>query len=817
MAVNPITSDDLTIDLRALMSIPVGDRVQAAASDPGFAQALMQSLTPIQIAKAFPDYYRRELPDISNFILANRYLDSGGAFDQRGGGTYGDQRDGYGGEATLDNTARPIGVPQPTVEEMKAKLLEKGIDVDKTFEVVGNGIAIDDPQVEFLKSVSAEKLTQMGFEQFDDEDGTKKIRLKPVEAEIMTDQQVLEVMAETSGKVVPGQIRDSNEQTSYYDKMYNAVYKAAVEKGVKNPEIIARLGATQTALETGYGKHMVGNNAFGVKADKGGGVTATTQEFINGKYVTIKDNFRTYANAEESAADYVQFLKDNKRYKEVLEADTIDEAIAAQGKTGYASDPRYEEKLYSINKLMSKGATSATINKDMSQILANATPEDIKNFRNDLKSKQKQQQFDNFVKTAYNLPSPTSSDYQLSGESLVNELGYSVPVTGKMLHEGHGATSEFGYGRGRLHAGVDIYSTNPETGELRVGSNAPVTAPSEGKVTMIMRDRGKAGNYIEIQDKNGYRHRFLHTAKDPAINPSTGEAWKVGDTVSQGQTVTHITGSGTKFDQKVSELGGNINAAVQYFDQNGWGSVNKPHLHYEVRDNSGRLMNPEVIFPEYSGEDKEKITFANKDDKLKHMLVTGQISKEDYEKQKTISQPMVEETKATPLPDTPDTTVEKKQKPLSIISYSRPEENIRKKENVQEATETTTAEQPIQKFQYGGTPDVQDDEDLTAVGSDGKPKFKFNSGEGLYVKPEANEYADEKISELSDRVDKMSEPQQAPKQREMTTSGPAPDTRWAEKVASAYRPSGTQQRAFNRAQFRSEGKHVGDRGSPNIA
>ena len=70
MAVNPITSDDLTIDLASLLRLSVSDRVQAAANDPGFAQALMQSLTPIQLAKAFPDYYRRELPDISNFILA---------------------------------------------------------------------------------------------------------------------------------------------------------------------------------------------------------------------------------------------------------------------------------------------------------------------------------------------------------------------------------------------------------------------------------------------------------------------------------------------------------------------------------------------------------------------------------------------------------------------------------------------------------------------------------------------------------------------------------------------------------------------------
>jgi hypothetical protein len=136
--------------------------------------------------------------------------------------------------------------------------------------------------------------------------------------------------------------------------------------------------------------------------------------------------------------------------------------------------------------------------------------------------------------------------------------------------------------------------------------------------------------------------------------------------------------------------------------------------------------------------------------------------------------------------------------------------------NQETAVATQTPQVPT--FQYGGTPTLQDDEDLMAVGADGKPKFKFNSGEGLYVKPEANQYADEKIDELSGRLDEMSQKQNQPQRREMIeTTEPKADPKWAERVASAYRPSGTQQRAFNRAQFRSEGRHLGDRGSPNIA
>ena len=154
----------------------------------------------------------------------------------------------------------------------------------------------------------------------------------------------------------------NESQKQYYDKMYDALLIAAKEKGVANPEVVAKLGATQTALETGYGKHMVGNNAFGIKAGKNDtSVGASTQEFENGRMVTKNQNFKSYKNVTESAGDYIDFLQKNPRYKGVLAAKNIDEAISAQSKTGYATDPNYGAKLSSINSKMSApaGTTSA--------------------------------------------------------------------------------------------------------------------------------------------------------------------------------------------------------------------------------------------------------------------------------------------------------------------------------------------------------------------------------------------------------------------------------------------------------------------------
>jgi flagellum-specific peptidoglycan hydrolase FlgJ len=138
----------------------------------------------------------------------------------------------------------------------------------------------------------------------------------------------------------------SGSQSEFYDQAYQAVLTAARAQGVENPEAIARLGAAQAANESGYGRHAPNNNYFGIK---GPGGQQTTQEFVNGRWVTTQANFRGYGSLEESAADYVRFLRENPRYRGVLAAKTADEAIAAQGQTGYATDPAYGAKLAAID------------------------------------------------------------------------------------------------------------------------------------------------------------------------------------------------------------------------------------------------------------------------------------------------------------------------------------------------------------------------------------------------------------------------------------------------------------------------------------
>jgi murein DD-endopeptidase MepM/ murein hydrolase activator NlpD len=136
------------------------------------------------------------------------------------------------------------------------------------------------------------------------------------------------------------------QQREFYDKLYTTLLDQAAKAGLKNPEAVARVGAAQASLETGYGKATAGgNNYFGIKGS--GGNQQTTQEFDPklGKMVTQKASFRQYGSMEESAADYIKLMQGSKRYAGVIGAGSTAEAIAAQGKSGYATDPDYAKKL----------------------------------------------------------------------------------------------------------------------------------------------------------------------------------------------------------------------------------------------------------------------------------------------------------------------------------------------------------------------------------------------------------------------------------------------------------------------------------------
>jgi uncharacterized protein YcbK (DUF882 family) len=127
------------------------------------------------------------------------------------------------------------------------------------------------------------------------------------------------------------------------DNTWDGVLAAARQAGAKFPELVA----AQWALESGWGKYASGkHNYFGLK---GAGSDVATQEFLNGKWVTIRAGFIDFPDLEACVQYLVtRWYKDWKKFQGVNRASTREEAAKELVAQGYATDPAYAEKLIKI-------------------------------------------------------------------------------------------------------------------------------------------------------------------------------------------------------------------------------------------------------------------------------------------------------------------------------------------------------------------------------------------------------------------------------------------------------------------------------------
>jgi flagellar protein FlgJ len=129
----------------------------------------------------------------------------------------------------------------------------------------------------------------------------------------------------------------------------------------KAAEIIGidpKLLLAQSALETGWGKHIIqhadGNsshNLFGVKALAkwdGESVLAKTLEYNNSEARVENATFKAYPSYRESFEEFIQLVK-SKRYEKALENVSNPKSFLTElHQAGYATDPNYVEKVLSI-------------------------------------------------------------------------------------------------------------------------------------------------------------------------------------------------------------------------------------------------------------------------------------------------------------------------------------------------------------------------------------------------------------------------------------------------------------------------------------
>jgi flagellar protein FlgJ len=142
----------------------------------------------------------------------------------------------------------------------------------------------------------------------------------------------------------------------FVEQVMPTIRRAAGALGVDPLGLLA-----QAALESGWGQRMPHTadgassfNLFGIKAGEewtGARVVTDTVEFSNGVATQRRTAFRAYGSIEESVADFASLLKNSPRYRNAVAAGGNAQAyVDGIGKSGYATDPEYANKLNQILK-----------------------------------------------------------------------------------------------------------------------------------------------------------------------------------------------------------------------------------------------------------------------------------------------------------------------------------------------------------------------------------------------------------------------------------------------------------------------------------
>lgn len=141
---------------------------------------------------------------------------------------------------------------------------------------------------------------------------------------------------------------------TFVNELLPMAKNAAKEIGVDHLVLIA-----QSALETGWGKHIVSgdqgqssNNLFNIKEknpDSQPSAWVETLEFIGGVFQKEKAAFKVYQNLSESFNDYVKLIDSSERYYAAKDqAHDPKQYMTALQNSGYATDPKYSEKVMSV-------------------------------------------------------------------------------------------------------------------------------------------------------------------------------------------------------------------------------------------------------------------------------------------------------------------------------------------------------------------------------------------------------------------------------------------------------------------------------------
>jgi flagellar protein FlgJ len=166
--------------------------------------------------------------------------------------------------------------------------------------------------------------------------------------------QITELPYQSIGALKEDHSQPIQSADEFVRRLHPLAVQAARELGVEPKVILA-----QAALESGWGRSVIQNgngsntfNLFNIKADKawqGKQAQVATLEFDQGIAKKVNAGFRSYDSFQESFKDYVDFIKTNPRYGDALKkAGNAEQYMHELQRAGYATDPKYADKVMSI-------------------------------------------------------------------------------------------------------------------------------------------------------------------------------------------------------------------------------------------------------------------------------------------------------------------------------------------------------------------------------------------------------------------------------------------------------------------------------------
>jgi peptidoglycan hydrolase-like protein with peptidoglycan-binding domain len=136
------------------------------------------------------------------------------------------------------------------------------------------------------------------------------------------------------------------------DEFIQSIEEGALQ-GYEKYGILPSLTIAQAILESGWGSSQLSksaNNLFGIKAFSDWTrrrINLPTTEWYDGQMKIVNAEFRAYDSFNDSIEDHNKLLS-FARYKTVRECTDYRDACRQIYECGYATDPRYTEKLISI-------------------------------------------------------------------------------------------------------------------------------------------------------------------------------------------------------------------------------------------------------------------------------------------------------------------------------------------------------------------------------------------------------------------------------------------------------------------------------------